>query len=162
MFGGSDVGGLTLRQLNLLIKKRSSPLFAANSMIATAQLIKDTCLQPETNISTGLTTKISFTSSCSNHEVMPPGRRNATGPAPKPLTTDRQNMIVAIKSSWNLEEIGQIFSECGKREKELLYQEDGKTNDDYFEDATLSLMQQLASMTSDRADLVRQRLKSRW
>lgn len=71
-------------------------------------------------------------------------------------------MIRVIKSSWNIKEVGKIFSECGQREKTLLCQEDGKLNDDYFEDTTIYWLQQLAIITTDKADLVKQRLKSRW
>ena len=80
----------------------------------------------------------------------------------KPITTARRNAIEAIKSSWNIQNVGDIFSACGKKEREILHQVPGETNDDFFEDATLLLLQQLASITSDIPDVVRQRLKSRW
>jgi hypothetical protein len=138
----------------------ASPLSFTNPMNVTAHLITYTCQTSGAKAYRVVSTQCYLTSSFFRHEEM--AKKKLAGPAPKPLTTNRRNAIEAIKSSWNLQNVGDIFSECGERERRVLYQVPGETNDDFFEDATLLMMQQLAVITGDKVDVVRQRLKSRW
>lgn len=74
------------------------------------------------------------------------------------MTPARQATLEAIRSSWSIAHIADVFTTEEARKK--LHQD--PPNDDFFEEATLNLFQTLAKMTEGRKEEVQAELKRVW
>lgn len=73
------------------------------------------------------------------------------------LTPAKQAALQAIRSSWKIPHVCAMFS--AEMDRTFLQ---NPANDDFFEEATLALLQRLAELTEDRREWVRVRLRERW
>ncbi|KAF2633988.1 hypothetical protein BU25DRAFT_486964 [Macroventuria anomochaeta] len=89
------------------------------------------------------------------------GKENAPAPNPKDMTPPGRTAIQAIKASWDIDKITDIFRSCSKEVRTKL-QQLPEPNDDFFENDTLDVLQQLTDMTKDKKDAVQKRLKKGW